>query len=156
MIEVIRTGRLELRPLVADDAEDLAELLEDPLVEEWLGPDAAALRERFTRWERRRSPDGSQDWLNWKVLRLDDRRAVGWVQATVVGSAAEVAYATLPSQRRRGYTAEAVRAVVDWLDVASVEAHIAPANEASAAVARAAGLKPTSELHDGEVVWRHP
>jgi RimJ/RimL family protein N-acetyltransferase len=62
----------------------------------------------------------------------------------------------LASQRRRGYGAEAVRAVVEWLDVASVEAHIAPENAASAAVARGAGLRPTSELHDGEVVWRRP
>ena len=153
MIEVIRTERLELRPLVADDADDLAELLEEPDLREWLvSADVAALRARFARWEARRSPDGSAAWLNW-VIR-DGGRAVGWVQATLVGSAAEVAYAMLASRRRRGYGAEAVRAVVEWLDVASVEAHIAPANAGSAAVARAAGLRPTSELHDGEVVWR--
>jgi RimJ/RimL family protein N-acetyltransferase len=153
VIEVIRTERLELRPLVADDADDLAELLDEPDLREWLvSADVEALRRRFARWEARRSPDGSAHWLNW-VIR-DDGRAVGWVQATVVGSAAEIAYAMLASQRRRGYGAEAVRGVVEWLDVASVEAHIAPENAASAAVARAAGLRPTSELHDGEVVWR--
>jgi RimJ/RimL family protein N-acetyltransferase len=154
VIEVIRTERLELRPLVADDAEDLSELLVDPLVRGWLGEDAAALRSRFERWERRRSPDGTQAWLNWAARRLDDDAAVAWVQATVKGSMAEVSYAALPSQRRRGYTAEAVRAVVSWLDVTSVEAHIEASNEGSAGVARAVGLRPTSELHDGEVVWR--
>jgi RimJ/RimL family protein N-acetyltransferase len=154
VIEVIRTERLELRPLVADDADDLVELLDDPLVNEWLGPDLADLRERFTRWESRRSPDGSQVWLNWAARRLDDGAPVAWVQATVKGPAAEVAYATLPSQRRRGYTAEAVRAVSGWLDVASLEAHIEASNEGSAGVARAIGLHPTDELHDGEVVWR--
>jgi RimJ/RimL family protein N-acetyltransferase len=153
VIEVIRTERLELRPLVADDADDLAELLDEPDLREWLvSADVEALRRRFARWEARQSPDGSAHWLNW-LIRADGR-AVGWVQATVVGSAAEVAYAMLASERRRGYGAEAVRGVVEWLDVASVEAHIAPENAASAAVARAAGLKPTSELHDGEVVWR--
>jgi RimJ/RimL family protein N-acetyltransferase len=156
VIEVIRTERLELRPLVADDAEELAELLDDPLVNEWLGPELADLRERFTRWERRRSPDGSKEWLNWTLRRLDDGGPVGWVQATVSGPAAEVAYATLPSQRRRGYTAEALHGVADWLDVASVEAHIEASNDGSAGVARAVGLRPTSELHDGEVVWRRP
>jgi RimJ/RimL family protein N-acetyltransferase len=155
LIEVIRTERLELQPLVADDAGDLAELLDEPDVREWLvSADVDALRRRFARWEVRQSPDGSAAWLNW-VVRFDGL-AVGWVQATVVGSAAEVAYAMLASQRRRGYGAEAVRGVVEWLDVASVEAHIAPENAASAAVARGAGLKPTSELHDGEVVWRRP
>ncbi|MEA2411939.1 MAG: hypothetical protein QOC77_2500, partial [Thermoleophilaceae bacterium] len=63
-------------------------------------------------------------------------------------------YAMVASARRLGYGAEAIRALVDRLDVTSVEAHIAPPNEGSAAVARAAGLRPTSELHDGEVVWR--
>jgi RimJ/RimL family protein N-acetyltransferase len=155
LIEVIRTERLELRPLVADDADDLAELLDEPDVREWLvSADVEALRRRFARWESRQSPDGSAAWLNW-VVRCEGR-AVGWVQATVVGSAAEVAYALVASQRRRGYGPEAVRGVVEWLDVASVEAHIAPENAASAAVARFAGLKPTSELHDGEVVWRRP
>jgi RimJ/RimL family protein N-acetyltransferase len=154
MIELIRTERLELRPLAADDAEDLAELLEDPLVNEWLGPEIGDLRKRFTRWEARSSPDGTQAWLNWVVLRHDDGAPVAWVQATVKGPMAEVAYATVPSARRRGYCAEAVRAVVGWLDVASVEAHIEASNEGSAGVARAVGLQPTGELHEGEVVWR--
>jgi RimJ/RimL family protein N-acetyltransferase len=154
MIEAIRTERLELRPLVADDADDLEELLEDPLVNEWLGPQPADLRSRFERWEARQSPDGTQTWLNWVVRRGDDGAAVAWVQATVKGAAAEVAYATLPTARRRGYTAEAVRAVIGWLDAASVEAHIAASNQGSAGVARAVGLRPTDELHDGEVVWR--
>jgi RimJ/RimL family protein N-acetyltransferase len=153
VIEAIRTERLELRPLVADDAEDLAELLDDPLVREWLGPDVDRLRARFRCWEARTSPDGSQAWLNWAARRLDCGAAVAWVQATVSGDRAEVAYATLPSQRRRGYCAEAVRAVVDWLDASPVEAHIDPSNEASAGVARAIGLRATDELHDGEVIW---
>jgi RimJ/RimL family protein N-acetyltransferase len=156
VIEVIRTERLELRPLVADDAEALEELLDDPLVNEWLGPELADLRERFTRWERRRSPDGSKEWLNWTVRQLGVGAPVGWVQATVSGPAAEVAYATLPSQRRRGYTAEAAAGVAGWLDVPSVEAHVAASNDGSAGVARALGLRPTPELHDGEVVWRRP
>jgi RimJ/RimL family protein N-acetyltransferase len=156
VIEPIRTERLELRPLVADDAEDLAELLEDPLVRDWLGPDVERLRARFRRWEARRSPDGSQVWLNWTARLLDGAAAVAWVQASVSGDSAEVAYATLPSQRRRGYCAEAVRGVVEWLgrDVASVEAHIAADNAGSAAVARALGLRATDELHKDEVIWR--
>jgi RimJ/RimL family protein N-acetyltransferase len=157
LIEAIRTERLELQPLVADDAEDLAEFLDEPVMREWLiAADVEALRARFWRWETRESPDGLAAWLNWIARRLDDGAATAWIQATVAGGAAEIAYATLPSQRRRGYCAEAVRALVEWLDAASVEAHIEPANEASAAVARAAGLHPTSELHDGEVVWRRP
>ena len=57
----------------------------------------------------------------------------------------------------QGYAAEAARALVAWLDgrgVATVEAHIHPRHEASAAVARQAGLLPTERFDDGERLWR--
>jgi RimJ/RimL family protein N-acetyltransferase len=152
--ESIVTERLELRPLVADDAEHLVGLLEDPVMREWLrSEDVSGLRVRFAAWERRESPDGRRAWLNWIVRRREDRVATGWVQATVDGDRAEVAYATLPSQRRQGYTAEAVAAVVERLGGRVVEAHIAAENLGSAGVANAVGLHPTDELDDGEVVW---
>ena len=40
------------------------------------------LRERFTKLESRRSPDGREKWLNW-VIRLESGEAAGYVQATV-------------------------------------------------------------------------
>lgn len=40
------------------------------------------LRERFTKLESRRSPDGREQWLNW-VIRLESGEAAGYVQATV-------------------------------------------------------------------------
>jgi RimJ/RimL family protein N-acetyltransferase len=155
LIESIATRRLELQPLAADDADDLAALLDDPLVSEWLGAeDAGGLRDRFAGWVGRRSADGSEEWLNWVARRRVDGRATGWVQATVRRDRAEVAYATLPARRRRGYTAEAVAAVVAWLGARVVEAHVAEENLGSAAVAKAAGLRRTDEVDDGEVVWR--
>ena len=142
-------------PLRADDADDLAEFLDDPVMREWLDSNEVGdLRARFHRWERRTSPDGRQRWLNWVVRLRDDGRAVGWVQATVEGESAEVAYAMLASRRRRGYCAEAVARVVESLGVSSVEAHVAAENAASAGVAAAVGLHPTDEVDEGEVVWR--
>jgi RimJ/RimL family protein N-acetyltransferase len=55
----------------------------------------------------------------------------------------------------RGYATEAARSLVARLlaDGWTVTAHIHPAHLASQRVARAAGLSPTSEAHDGEIRW---
>jgi RimJ/RimL family protein N-acetyltransferase len=155
------TDELELRPIRAADAEDLVELLEEPALRDWLrAADVEELRERFRGWESRHSPDGTEAWLNWVARRREDGRAVAWVQATVRGEEAEIAYAVVSAERRRGYALEATSAVVDWLfaskGVRAVEAHIDPANRASAALAEALGLIRTDEVHEGEVVWRRP
>jgi RimJ/RimL family protein N-acetyltransferase len=57
----------------------------------------------------------------------------------------------------QGYAAEAAVALVDWLvdsGVESVVAHVHPDHHASSAVAARAGLRKSSEVCDGEVVWR--
>lgn len=73
------------------------------------------------------------------------------------GRRAEVGWVVGVRWQGQGYAAEAARALVAWLDgrgVATVEAHIHPRHEASAAVARQAGLRPTERFDDGERLWR--
>jgi RimJ/RimL family protein N-acetyltransferase len=151
------TDELELSLLVAADAGDLAELLDDPVLREWLRSSKVdELRERFRGWETRRSPDGAEEWLNWVARRRSDGAAVTWMQAKVRGATGEIAYATVPSQRRRGYTVAAARVVVGWmpgLGVATIEAHIDPANAASEAVARSLGFARSDRVAGGEAVW---
>jgi RimJ/RimL family protein N-acetyltransferase len=155
VIGPIRTRRLLLAPLVAADADDLAGLLEEPELRQWLRADSVeSLRARFGGWESRISPDGTERWLNWAVR--EDGRAVGWVQATVRSAGAEVGYATLAAERGRGVAREAVGGLVRWLareGVALVEAHVAEANAASGRVAAAAGLRPGPRFDDDEVIW---
>lgn len=96
-------------------------VLADPRVHTFLPSsppqDVEALRERFTRLESRRSPDGQEKWLNWVAVRRPDGPALGTVQATVrpLGAEADVAYVFHPSAWGQGYAAEALRALLDFL-----------------------------------------
>jgi GNAT superfamily N-acetyltransferase len=134
---------------VEDDAAALFEL------REWMNAgDLDALRARLRGWESRRSPDGTEQWLNWIVL---DDEAAAWVQATIRPDAALVAYAVLPARRGEGIATEVVGAVTAWLHETHpvVEAHIADDNLASQAVARRAGFVRTVRTSGGEAVWQH-
>jgi len=72
-LEEIESERAVLVALGAADADDLAGLLEEPSLREWLAAhDVGELRERFSAWESRRSPDGDEAWLNWVI---DDANA---------------------------------------------------------------------------------
>jgi len=147
-----------LVPLAGDDADDLAGLLEDPVIRGFLGvAELRGLRRRFAAWESRRAPHGGVWWLNWIVRAREDRRALGWVQATVEPPAATLAWALLPTERGRGAASDAVRAMAAWLPatlaVAELTAAIDPENTASERVAQAAGFAPTDGFRGRERVW---
>jgi RimJ/RimL family protein N-acetyltransferase len=115
----ITTDRLLLEPLVAAHAEAMFLWLADPEVHRFQdhAPPAstAHLRVRYGKLETRRSPDGSEHWLNW-VLRPGGRSPIGYVQATILpGGAAYVAYVLARNCWGRGYALEAARAMLDHL-----------------------------------------
>jgi RimJ/RimL family protein N-acetyltransferase len=73
------------------------------------------LRERYTRLESRRSPDGRQQWLNW-VIRLPTSELAGYVQATVEADGrAAIAYELSSAHWGRGLAARAVQAMITEL-----------------------------------------
>ena len=83
------------------------------------------------------------------------------MQATVtreeVGLTADMAWLITPAAQGTGAATEASRAVLDWLrsqNVNRIRALVHPDHLASARVAQRLGLKWTSELVDGEVVWQ--
>lgn len=157
------TERLSLTPLAVGDADEMVGVLGDGRLHEFIGGSPATLDELRERY--RRMVAGPEDptelWRNWVVRTLDGGTAVGTVQATVtVGPGgrrtAEVAWVVGVPWQGRGYATEAAGALVDWLrghGVAEVTAHVHPDHHASAAVARGAGLHPTAEHDDGEVLW---
>ena len=154
----IHTDRLVLWPLLVAHAEEMAAALADPRLHTFIGgapADPVSLRARYERLVAG-SPDPAETWCNWVIELRAESCLVGTVQATVAGAVAEVAWVVGTPWQGRGIATEATRALVAWLGqhaVRTVIAHIHPDHRASAAVASAAGLRPTDVWHDGEVRW---
>ncbi|MFC8226803.1 GNAT family N-acetyltransferase [Streptomyces sp. NPDC057287] len=158
--EPFSTSRLDALPLAVPHAEEMAAVLFDPALHAYTGgaPEGAdALRARYER-QSAGSPDPAELWWNWVLRVRADGCLAGYVQATVRGARAEVAWVIGTPWQGRGYAKEAatglVRHLLDRGAVRTVVAHIHPDHAASAAVATAAGLLPTDERADGEVRWR--
>lgn len=153
---MIATERLRLLPLRVEYADQMAEVLSDPSLYTFTGgepPTVEALEARFRR--QLAGPDKKDEqWLNW-VVEYDDN-LIGYVQATVTGSTAEIAWVIGTAWQGRGFAKEAARGLLTWLraqEAQEIVAHIHPEHTASAAVAAAIGLARTDLLEDGEYVW---
>jgi RimJ/RimL family protein N-acetyltransferase len=160
---VIPTARLDLLPIRAEHAEEMAVVLSDPALYEFIGgtpPAVAELRTRYQAWIAG-SPDPVVTWCNWVIRLRTGECLTGTVQATITGPSgdrtAEIAWVVGTRWQGRGIATEAARGLIGWLGqrgIRTVTASIHPDHHASAAVAAAAGLRRTGEWHDGEVRWR--
>jgi RimJ/RimL family protein N-acetyltransferase len=157
----LSTERLRIEPLTVGDAGDLFPLLDDPELGRFTGElppdDVDALRARFERWERRRSPDGTELWLNWVVRLRADGRAIGVLQATVADGGTAIAWTIGTAFQRQGFATEAGRSLLPWLRAtigeATIVAWIHPDHTASQAVARRIGMRPSDRVRGGEIAW---
>jgi len=159
--ERLVTGRLVLTPLIEQDADVMVEVLGDEQMHTFTGGAPLSLdqlRSRYRRLVAGRSSDETELWFNW-IVRLGGAQPVGVLQATVTadGTRADVAWEIGVPWQGHGYASEAATALVRWLidsGLTDVRAHIHPEHLASARVAARAGLAPTTDLVEGEVVWR--
>jgi [ribosomal protein S5]-alanine N-acetyltransferase len=114
----LRAENLVLEPLVAEHAGALYEALRDERLYAYVPQQPPvsreALEDRFRALSTRRSPDGQELWLNWAV-KGERGDYVGWVQATVRGDRADIAYIIFPTFWRRGYAFQASRRVLQHL-----------------------------------------
>ncbi|WP_371503385.1 GNAT family N-acetyltransferase [Kitasatospora sp. NBC_00374] len=151
--------RLDLVPLRVDHAEEMAAVLADPALHTYTGgaPDSPEeLRARYRRLAAG-SPEPETTWHNWVIHLREDGCLAGYVQATVTGRTAELAWVVGTPWQGRGIATEAVRAAAVHLTAGQVDtlvAHIHPDHHASAAVATALGLTPTDLWYDGERRWQ--
>jgi RimJ/RimL family protein N-acetyltransferase len=155
----ILAGDLRLDPLEPADAHELAPLLDDPGLHEFIGGEPLsepALEARYRRLVRGAPPGSGATWLNWTIRRVADGRAVGTAQATVVDGDATLAWVVASRWQGRGYGSEAARALVSWAEQEGLaaKANVDPRHAASERVAASAGLRPTGEWADGERIWR--
>lgn len=158
-----QTNRLELEPLTAEHAADLAEALDDLDLHRFTGGvplSVKDLTERYGLLTARQSPDGRYLWGNWALRLRETRAAIGTVQATLPsdgpgGTPAEIAWIVARVNQGHGYAKEAARSLADRLigEGWSVAAFIHPDHLASQAVARAAGMAVTELVRDGEECW---
>ena len=149
-----------LEPQTARDAAELFPVLDDPALYVFTddkGPASEeALTQRLARLESRRSPDGSQQWLNW-VVRTSDGDVAGYVQATVrPDREAEIAYMLGQLFWRHGYAAAACTLMLaelrDGYGVRHVVATLDPQNAASLALLRKLGFQFLEEDADEQEV----
>ena len=155
--EPLASARLLLEPLTVEHAPSMLAVLAEPSLYEFTGgspPTQAELSARYARQSTGSSPDGSQRWLNWVVLLGE--KPIGYVQATVVRTEAEIAWVISPAHQGRGLATEAATTMVDWLlaeGVTRLVGHVHPDHAASATVCERLGLRRTDVVEDGEVRW---
>jgi RimJ/RimL family protein N-acetyltransferase len=120
---------------------------------------AGALEAQYRLWSARRSPDGSQRWLNWAARSRDTGEYVGWFQSTVLADgSADIAYLVFRGQQRCGYAREACARVIDLLfdgyGTGKVRAVVDPRNLASIGLAQSLGmLRLAIPAENGDAVF---
>lgn len=72
-----------------------------------------ALRKRYELLARKRSPDGTEIWLNWAIFVTSSENYVGYIQATLrEGLPCDIAYVLFQEYWGRGYAREAIQAIL--------------------------------------------
>jgi RimJ/RimL family protein N-acetyltransferase len=151
-MRTVRASLCILEPQVTAHAREMFTVLSDPAIYEFENapPQSEAwLTERFARLESRRSADGTEHWLNW-VVRCSSGELAGYVQASVSGTTAYVAYVLASRYWGRGLGRCAVDAMLGELATTyRVDTFIAVLkrrNQRSLALLRHLGFTPASRV----------
>ncbi len=154
----LTSARLSLEPLTPRHAEEMAPVLADEALYEFLALDpprsVETLTERYERLSRGYPDAGDEVWLNWIVRDRESDAAIGYVQATIYEDmSCELSVLIARELWGRGFATEACRAVLPtlWLEFAveRLEATVDNRNLAAAVVAERLGFS-YADSADGE------
>jgi RimJ/RimL family protein N-acetyltransferase len=151
----LETERLLLEPLMPEHAallfEDLADERLYRLIPQNAPESAEALERRYRKLSSRRSPDGSEVWLNFAMRLREDgtlpkESYVGTLEATVFPNrSAYIAYTVFVPFWRRGYAREGcarmLRHLLEDYGVLVVVAEMDTRNAASVSLAETLGFE---------------
>jgi ribosomal-protein-alanine N-acetyltransferase len=157
----LTTERLLLEPIVESHAEELCELLRDPELHHFVPYEPISLerqRERCVKWAKRRSPDGTELWLNWAAR---DQRPqmpttiIAHFQAGVkLDHTASVGYVVGRDFQRQGIAFEGLTAVFKYLNeilgVKEIRAWSDTRNHASHRLAEKLGMTQIDVIKDAD------
>ncbi len=148
----IQTARLRLDPTVEGHADVVYAALDDEAMWKYFPAyrpqSLEALRERYRRFAGGYPySDRKEIWENWTAFLRENEEAVGGMQATiaVAEKTAYIAYGIHRAHWRRGFAAEAARAVIQHLltehNVRSVFAEMNTENRSSVALIESLGFR---------------
>ena len=117
---ILESKRLVLEPLLQEHAARTFALWQDERLYTYIPFEPPtglhALEERYRKLAVRRSPEGTEEWLNWFGREKSSGEYIVQVQVTIrPDSSAYLAYITFTSQWRRGYAYEACQAVISCM-----------------------------------------
>jgi len=118
ILPVLRTARLELRPLLESDAPEVFKYARLPEVSRWCTWDRHAVpsdSETFLRWNA--SLDGLEQIPSWALVELSTGLLLGtggWAGRDPDGVFGEIGYVLRPEAWGRGLATEAVAAFLAW------------------------------------------
>jgi RimJ/RimL family protein N-acetyltransferase len=147
----VRTERLQLRLLTADDVEAVHRYQGDPDVCRFLpyeARDRATVTAKIAEWGEHRRVAAEGDYLQLAVERLEDARLLGDVYFSLRSTEHELAvigWVLAPESRGRGYATEAATALLalafDGMGSHRVMAELDARNTASASVCARLGMR---------------
>ena len=152
------TERLQIEPLELRHAAELHAVLSDPEIYRFIPqdpPSLGQLERRYLYLERRTSPDGTVQWLNWALRLRETGNLIGTIQATIMADkAAMIAYELGPDYWGQGYATEALKWLLDsWTEsgeVYSARAYVDTRNKASIRLLERLGFERVDATKDAD------